>query len=187
MALITCPHCGAKVGDQGRACPQCGSPLSDAAAPPGEAATGGRAPSLLPVLFGGFLIACVVAALWWKHHHPSDTAANMSASEATRERSAAESRFNESVRRAMLGSITLHEAQLHPDSYQLEHAILSEDGDVCYTYHTRNESGGMTVEHAVLPAEGRLAFGDTEAGREVWDKSCAKQTGTDVTANIGPH
>lgn len=187
MALITCPNCGTKVSDQGRACPQCGSPLPEAVLPPGKAVTGKNALSLLPVFFGGLLIAGVVTGLWWLHHHPVGNNASMSASGDARDRRAAEAKFNESVRRAILGSITLHEGQLHPDSYKLDHAILTEEGDICYTYQVRNESGGMNVENAVLPAEGKLTIADSETGREVWAKSCTEQTGTDVTASIGPH
>lgn len=185
MAIITCPHCGAKVGDQERACTQCGSQLSVAAPAPGQAATGRHASSLLPVFFGALLIAGVLTALWWMHHHPTVAAAHIPASEEARDRRDAETKFNESVRRAILGSITIRGAQLHPDSYKLDRAILTEDGDICYTYHTRSDSGGTNAENAVLPIEGKPTIGESEAGREAWAKSCDGQPGTDITTNIG--
>ena len=187
MALITCPACGTAVGKREGVCPSCGAPLSKAVPPSSDTVTGTKSLGsfpLLPVLVGALLIAGVIAAVWSAHQHKKAADAAMVPSAQTRERSDADAKVHDSVRRAILGSIMLHDAQLQPDGYGLDRAMLMEDGTVCYNYHTRNPSGASDAKTAVLLPDTQLLQADVAKEQAAWTKSCAQESGMDVTARV---
>lgn len=139
---------------------------------------------MLPVLIGALLIGGVIAAVWYAHEHKKAADAAMAPSAETRESSDAEAKRHDAVRRAILGSIMLHDAQLQPDGYALDRAMLMDDGTVCYSYHTRNASGGTDAKTAVLLPDTQLLQADVAKEEAAWAKSCAKETGMDVTARV---
>lgn len=187
MALITCPACGAQVGELERVCPSCGAALSKTAPLPSDAATGKKSLGsfpLLPVLVGALLIAGVIAAVWSAHEHRKAADAAMAPSAEKRERSDADAKLHDSVRRAMLGSIMLHDAQPKTDGYGVDRAMLMDDGTVCYSYHTQNPSGGTDAKSAVLLPDSQVLQADVGTEQTAWTKSCAQQTGMDVTTRV---
>lgn len=187
MALITCPQCGAEVGEGERVCPSCGAAMSKTASPPAAAVTEKKSLGsfpVLPVLVGALLIVGVIAAVWFAHQHKKAADAAMAPSAEMRERDDADAKRHDAVRRAVLGSIMLHDAQLNTDGYGVDRAMLMEDGTVCYSYHTRNPSGGTDAKTAVLLADRQVLHADVGGEQTDEAKSCAQQTGTDVTARV---
>lgn len=187
MALSTCPECGAEVGEGELVCPSCGVTLSKAASTPADTVTGKKSLGsfpMLPVLVGALLVVGVIAAVWSANHYRKAADAAMAPSAEKRERSDADAKRHDSIRRAMLGSIMLHDAQLHTDGYGVDRAMLMDDGTVCYSYHTQNPSGGTDAKTAVLLPDSQVLKADVGSEQTSWAKSCAQQTGMDVTARV---
>jgi hypothetical protein len=161
--------------------------LSKAASTPADTVTGKKSLGsfpLLPVLVGALLVVGVIAAVWSANHYRKAADAAMAPSAEKRERSDADAKRHDSIRRAMLGSIMLHDAQLHTDGYGVDRAMLMDDGTVCYSYHTQNPSGGTDAKTAVLLPDSQVLKADVGSEQTSWAKSCAQQTGMDVTARV---
>ena len=187
MALSTCPECGAAVSEGELVCPSCGVTLSKAASPPADTVTGRKSLGsfpMLPVLVGALLVVGVMAAVWSAHQHRKAADAAMAPSAEKRERSDADAKRQDSIRRAMLGSIMLHDAQLHTDGYGVDRAMLMEDGTVCYRYHSQNASGGTDAKTAALLPDSQVLQADIGSEQTALAKTCAEQTGMDVTARV---
>lgn len=187
MTLSTCPECGAAVGEGELVCPSCGVALPKAAAAPSDAIAEKKSLGsfpMLPVLVGALLVVGVIAAVWSAHQHKKAADAAMAPSAEQRERNDADAKRQDSIRRAMLGSIMLHDAQLHTDGYGVDRAMLMDDGTVCYSYHAQNASGGTDAKTAVLLPDSQVLQADVGSGQPALSKTCAEQTGMDVTARV---
>jgi len=86
----------------------------------------------------------------------------------------------------------LRAAMKDPDSFEVKEVLLMDTGSACYTYRARNSFNAMLQNHAVLsvsiPKAGakskesvRMAVEGVDGFSSAWNKSCANQSGKDIT------
>jgi hypothetical protein len=122
------------------------------------------------LLVGGLLLIGYCAG-------PSNTPAPAKIPEQTK----AEKEKIDKQARAIAGVHIMQKIVPDPERLKITSAILTAKGDVCYEFRFPNASGGISIQKAVLPANGdRLIIPLDDAFRKNWNSLCKGKNGDDV-------
>jgi hypothetical protein len=158
--------CGKQLDNSAKICPGCGKTF--------------RVTSGFTKFVGGFILVLVICGVIGAIMSPTPSTPVVSAAQQ-----AANQKDEAAFQRAVAGAKQLRNAMRNPNSFKLGETLIMDDGAVCYDYRSQNGFGGMNVGHAVLSPSGQFKTDELNGFTAMWNKECAKHTGTDKTWEIG--
>lgn len=167
MALVKCSECGKQVSSAAAACPNCGAKPK-------------KRTSLFTWIVTAFIGFAALSALF---SEPSEKSA--ASRPAPKVKSPEELRYEKNLNRAAVAAQALRKSMRNPDSFVLEQALAMESNTICIEYRAQNGFGGMNRGRALLSADDKKLLSDESDGfNSSWNKSCAGQTGDDLTRAV---
>jgi hypothetical protein len=158
--------CGNPVANNAKACPKCGHRFTSGPV------------LVLAWFFGVVIVVAFVGAITGSNNGTSQPAPSPA-------EQAANQKDEATFQRAVMGVKQLRSSMRNPDSFKLGQSLIMNDGAVCYDYRAQNGFGGMNVGHAVLAPNGQFKSGESSGFSALWNKECAKKSGTDKTWEVG--
>lgn len=169
MAMVKCKECGNDISSKAPACPKCGAKVERTSA----------FTWLMAIFIGAPFLYIAFSTSLSKSNTPPAPPSGPAQIEIEKKKDAA-------LEKAIVGAQALKKSTRDASSFNLESALLvNGTGAVCYDYRAKNGFGGINVGHAVLSADGKKFKTNEEEGfAALWNKECAKKSGSDVAAAI---
>ncbi|MBF0260404.1 MAG: hypothetical protein HQL97_01030 [Magnetococcales bacterium] len=189
MALRPCSECKHQISDTAPTCQQCGAKQKKK-----DGCIYTTFKVFIAIIGFGIISAIVVPKVSPLSQEAQEAASRSKEQnkplteeekKAQEKKNAEEEKRNQQLTNAETAAKALKQAMKNPDAFQLEEAVVMDDGSACYSYRSRNSFNAVVPGHAVfIPPLSMLTNSDGDKFKKAWNKRCTNKSGTNIAAHI---